>query len=394
MKNFRSDLYDKIVVSRLGLQSCRAATYAFFDEIYGDIRALASAKAKIAPEAPDRLELCELIRRRLGSVSATAAETEKALAAFENMVQLSAKKFGGRVRVRALSIFDRDYPEALRRIQSPPPVIFVAGSRFGGHSRNFSVVGTRKPSEYALSHCRKFCRELASAGMTLVSGLAAGIDGCVHEAALDAGAATYAVLGSGFDVPTPASSSELYARVLENGSVISEYPPGAASFKSSFVYRNRIISGLSTGTLVAAAGEGSGALITAGYSREQGRAVFALTGDMGREDFAGCHELIRESRAKLVLNVADIFSGLGLKARRRRTAASGKTAPEELGPGEKAVYESVKKFGSRACPPSVDEIASTLEGKMAVQEIMAALTKLEIEGMVKSLSAKRYAAVI
>jgi len=401
MRKEKGTLFEKITASRIGIYSRRHISYDFLAGHYSDIGALASGRNSGTPETPEAEEYIEWLRKRIKTLEDSGEKTEKAVAAFEKFKKYVALKFNDNVVVQAISIFEKNYPCALRGIPSPPLVIFTAGVSFGDHERNFSVVGTRKPSDYAILQCKKICGELVENNMTLVSGLAVGIDSCVHETAIRSQARTYAVLGTGFDVPSPASNIELFDSVIRNGAVISEYPPGSEAFKSSFVYRNRIISGLSAGTLVAAAGIDSGALITANYSQSQGRKVFSLTGDIDREDFTGCHDLIKKSYAKLVLNVADIFSELGIELKNgsaRRPAQIDQDERKQLFENydfteiEKAVYDAIDGFesGPQAGAPSIDDIAAALEGGPEISQIIATLTKLEVEGIITSLSAKRY----
>jgi DNA processing protein len=208
--------------------------------------------------------------------------------------------------VRLVRYTDPAYPERLRATGDPPPVLYTKGSPdVAGHAA-VGVVGTRAPSEYGREMTRLLCRGLSAAGITVVSGMARGIDGEAHEAALAQGGRTVAVLGSAVDVPYPPEHGDLSRRIQGQGAVLSEYPMGTAPLPHHFPSRNRIISGLSLGVVVVEATERSGSLITARSALEQGREVFAVPGPAGASRSRGPHRLIREG-AKLVEGVADII---------------------------------------------------------------------------------------
>jgi DNA processing protein len=190
--------------------------------------------------------------------------------------------------------WDESYPPALRRIKNPPLVLYYRGSLPVG--RSVAVVGTRAPLETSRQTVREIVRALVSAGFTVVSGMARGIDGESHQAALKEGGKTAGVLANGIDIVYPLANSGLYYKIIEThgSSLISEYPPGIRAGKWTFRKRNRIISGLSEATVVVQAGRKSGTLITAGYAAEQGRDVFVCPGQAFDSDFYGSHRLIEE----------------------------------------------------------------------------------------------------
>ncbi len=203
-----------------------------------------------------------------------------------------------------------DYPVLLRRIDSPPAALFVDGDPGCLWQPQIAVIGTRNPTAGGLDHARDFASTLARQGITITSGLASGIDSAAHTAALDAGAMTIAVNGTGLDIVYPASSRAVARRIRSQGAMISELPLGSAPKRQHFPSRNRIISGLSLAVLVIEAGLNSGTLITARKAAEQGRDVFALPGSLHNPMAKGCHRLIREG-ARLIETTADILQELG-----------------------------------------------------------------------------------
>lgn len=218
-----------------------------------------------------------------------------------------------------------DYPELLTEIPSPPAALFVAGEPSVLWHPQVAIVGSRNPTSGGLDNARDFAGEIARRGFVVTSGLASGIDSACHDAALDAGAKTVAVMGTGLDRVYPASSRRRAGRVARQGALVSEYPPGTDAKREYFPQRNRIISGLSLGVLVIEAGLNSGSLITARMGSEQGRNVFALPGSIHNPMAKGCHRLIREG-ARLVETVEEIVEGIapmaGDLAQRLMTALS------------------------------------------------------------------------
>lgn len=211
--------------------------------------------------------------------------------------------------IQMISLQDPSYPEPLRQIEDPPLVLYVRGTLPDFTSRlSVSVVGTRSCTEYGLHAARYFAGNLAQKGCIIVSGMALGIDGAANRAAVEAGGVTVAVLGSGVDVCYPWEHKKLMEQILRHGAVISEYPPGTEPKGRHFPVRNRIITGLSRGTLVVEAPKRSGALISADLALEQGRDVFAVPGDINRPSCAGCNRLIRQGAAELVQEPSDILS--------------------------------------------------------------------------------------
>jgi DNA processing protein len=201
------------------------------------------------------------------------------------------------------------YPALLRDISAPPPALYTVGDAEALWQPQVAIVGSRNPTAGGRENARAFSRALARSGFTITSGLAIGIDGSAHEAALDAGGTTVAVMGTGPDRVYPVRNRALAERIRQGGVLVSEFPPGTAARREHFPSRNRIISGLSLGVLVVEAALNSGSLITARLAAEQGREVFALPGSIHNPLATGCHRLIREG-ARLVETVEEILQEL------------------------------------------------------------------------------------
>jgi len=209
---------------------------------------------------------------------------------------------------RIISFRDAVYPCLLRHIADPPPLLYLYGS-LDPDSRNIAVVGSRNATHYGIAATLRLCRDLASHGLTVVSGMARGIDTAAHEGALSGRGATVAVLGCGLGTIYPAQNERLFHRIAERGAVISEFPFKAKPDPHHFPVRNRIISGMCAGTVVVEATRNSGSLITAHLAAEQGREVFAVPGSVASFKSMGTHRLIKEG-ARLVENARDILEEL------------------------------------------------------------------------------------
>ncbi len=289
---------------------------------------------------------------------------------------------------RLVRYSDAAYPERLRAIPDPPPVLYVRGSPEAAGRAAVGVVGSRAPSEYGREMTRLLCGGLASAGIAVVSGLARGIDGEAHETALSRGGGTVAVLGSGVDVLYPPEHGDLCRRIEERGAVLSEHPLGTRPLPHHFPARNRIISGLSLGVVVVEATERSGSLITARWALEQGREVFAVPGPAGASRSRGPHRLIREG-AKLVENLADIIEEIApqLAAVPPPVAAAdpGETAsgPFRVEGPAGAILRDLETG-----PLQMDDVIH--RAGLPSQEVCALLLDLELQGLLKQLPGKRY----
>jgi DNA processing protein len=230
---------------------------------------------------------------------------------------------------RLLAFGDPDFPALLRDTPGAPAALFVVGDVDALWRAQVAIVGSRSATHAGIAHARTFARALVASGFAITSGLAEGIDGAAHEAALDAGGITLAVLGTGPDVVYPAKHESLAARIACNGALVSEFPPGTPGRPENFPRRNRIIAGLALGTLVVEAGLRSGSLITARCASEQGRDVFAIPGSIHNPLARGCHRLLRqgaalvESAEEIVEGLAPVAQRLGAHLRERLASESG-----------------------------------------------------------------------
>ena len=281
--------------------------------------------------------------------------------------------------VRIISRDDPAYPALLRGIPASPPLLYVRGTLTENDRWALAVVGTRNCSNYGRDAARKLVSDLAAAGVTIVSGLALGIDAVAHEAALAAGGRTLAVLGSGVDQIYPATNRRLGEALLHQGAIISEYPLGTIPVAANFPARNRIISGLALGVLVVEAGVRSGALITVEFALEQGRDVFAVPGSIFSPRSEGTHRLIRDG-ATIVTRAEDVLDALNLQnaVEQQAVAAAVPETPEEA-----ALLRLIE-----AEPRHIDAI--TRDSALSLPEVSATLAMLELKGLVKQVGGMQY----
>jgi DNA processing protein len=272
-----------------------------------------------------------------------------------------------------------DYPALLREIPAPPPVLYVRGELTPEDAWAVAVVGTRRASVYGKEVTRRLAGELARSGITVVSGLARGIDGVAHRTALEAGGRTIAVLGCGIDRVYPPEHRELTRQIVERGALISEYPMGTPPEARNFPPRNRIISGLSLGVLITQAGRRSGALITADYAAEHGRDVFAVPGQIFAAGSAGTNRLIQDG-AKLVTETADVLTELNLTMVAEQSQAR-QVLPESA--IEAAIYAELSGE-----PVHVDDLGR--EVGMPIAEVTSTLALMELKGMVRQVGGMKY----
>jgi DNA processing protein len=287
--------------------------------------------------------------------------------------------------IKVVPFTDPVYPARLRLIADPPPFLYVKGEIRNQDERAVAVVGSRSASDYGRRVARDLCRGLASLGFTVVSGMARGIDGAAHEAALNAGGRTLAVLGCGADRAYPREHDKLYQRISESGAVISEFPLGTGPVPFNFPVRNRLISGLSLGVVVVEATEKSGSLITASLALEQGREVFAVPGEAGASRSRGTHQLIRQG-ARLVETVSDIVEEVApqLSALAQNTEnVPGRALPQHLGDEFQNVFGL---FQERSL--QIDEVIE--RSGCSPSRVSEILLELELLGYIKQLPGKKY----
>jgi DNA processing protein len=276
---------------------------------------------------------------------------------------------------------DEGYPKLLAEIPDPPPVLYVRGELKPEDAWAVAVVGTRRASTYGREVTRRLVSVLAQSGVTIVSGLARGIDAVAHQTALEAGGRTIAVLGCGIDLVYPPEHRELARRIAAQGALVSEYPLGTQPEPGNFPPRNRIISGLSLGVVITEAGRDSGALITADYAAEQGRDVFAVPGSILSAGCAGTNRLIQDG-AKPVLDAADILQELNLTM-----VAEQKEARQALPTTE---TEALILAHLSAEPVHVDDLTRAVG--LPVAQVTSTLALMELKGMVRQVGGMKYVA--
>lgn len=279
-----------------------------------------------------------------------------------------------------ITLDDHCYPELLRQIFDPPPVLFYGGEliKVLSHSITIAIVGARQATTYGRMIAEELGSGLSRHGVTVVSGVARGIDSAAHRGALREQGSTVGVLGCGLDVVYPPENESLYAEIAAKGSLVTEYVPGTYPAAQNFPARNRIISGLCEGVVVVEASEKSGALITADFALEQGREVFAVPGSIRSNLSKGCHKLIRQG-ACLVESVEDILHELGLMVK----APEIDTIATELSENEKLI---LRHIGWE--PRHIDEV--TRDSRLGVSQVSSLLMVLELKGFLRQDSGKRY----
>lgn len=358
--------------------------------------------------------------RELGNIEAIMEAGESMLARVEGIGPKTARAIcearpatGDRVKreldlaakfnARLICLADDEYPAILQRIDDPPPCLFIRGTLEPADALAVAVVGSRQCSRYGAEQSERFGALLAGAGLTVVSGMARGIDSAAHRGALKAGGRTLAILGCGLCHVYPAEAEQLARDIAARGAVISELPMDTAPDASNFPPRNRIIVGLSLGTLVIEAAHKSGAMISARLASEYNREVFALPGQVDRPQSEGCHELIKTGAAKLVTQLPDILEELGEAGRilgQQNAGASdaplfsGDSAQSNTGnstsvPSPSLSHDECTVLETMGHDPySIDELCERLP--LPPARIAAAITTLQIKGILRRADGDRF----
>jgi DNA processing protein len=287
----------------------------------------------------------------------------------------------GQQGIEVVTLLDPQYPPLLKEIYAPPPVVFLRGTVLPDDQLALAVVGTRGATAYGRLLTERFVAALVEHGVTIVSGLALGIDAVAHRAALQHGGRTIAVLGSGVDTIYPSNHRGLAESIVRNGALLSEYAPGTKPERDNFPARNRLIAGMTRGTLVVEAGEVSGALITARMALEQNREVFAVPGNVTSAASAGTNALLRAGEAKLVARVEDILEELnpGLVVEQLRLV--------ELLPDNEMEAALLRALSAE--PLHVDDLSRATD--LPVATVSSTLTMLEMKGSVTHAGGMVYA---
>jgi DNA processing protein len=303
------------------------------------------------------------------------------------------KKRVSPVNIKRIKRSDRAYPDNLKNIYMPPEELFVNGEILESDNDAIAIVGTRRASYYGMEQCEKLAYDLAVRGITIISGMAKGIDTAAHRGALKARGRTIAILGSGHNHIYPAENKKLYAEIAKNGAVVSEFTSNTEPYPANFPKRNRIISGMSKGVVVIEAPGRSGALITADFALEQGRDVFAMPGNISSVRSSGTNALIKEG-AKLVDGVSDILEELENVINIKEIVDKTETLPGRqaggtlpVSPDEKVIFNILTDK-----PKSIDEISRIAD--MPAHKVSERLLRLELKKLIKGLPGENFVKVI
>ena len=284
-------------------------------------------------------------------------------------------------RVVVVTFTDPDYPPLLRESPDPPPYLYVSG-HLGNTTKSISVVGSRNATTYGISMTERLCQSLVELGLTIVSGMARGIDTAAHLGALIGNGITIAVMGSGLDRIYPSENRKLFQRISEKGAVITEFPLQTEPEAHHFPVRNRIISGISLGTVIVEATKNSGSLITARLAAEQNREVFAVPGSVHSFKSIGAHNLIKQG-AKLVEQAQDIIEEIGPGLHLQPSPPQPKHPPASLSPEEERVFQALEPY-----PVHIDDLIRKIG--MEPGKLASTLMRLELKGLIDQAPGKRF----
>ena len=287
--------------------------------------------------------------------------------------------------IRAFNWNHPEYPPALKEIYDPPPVLYLKGAFAERDAHGVAVIGTRRATAYGREACAALVKDLAAAGITIISGLAKGIDGIAHRTTLEGGGRTIAVMGSGLDVVYPADHRALAQKISETGVLLSEYPLGTKPDARNFPRRNRILSGLSLGVLVVEAPLDSGVMHTVRFALDQGRDVFCIPGSIFSPSSLGSNRLIQDG-AKLITDAADVLEELNIARLEQQPSFPGFDPIEEIETEEAGFLQHI---GIE--PIHIDELRR--QAGMPVANVSSTLSLLEIKGLVKQVGAMHYVRV-
>jgi DNA processing protein len=351
-------------------------------------------------KSPQAIFRCSASELEAAGLTPAQARNVSSGCAFEDALNQQQKLMS--IGARLITFDDPLYPARLREIFDPPLLLFALGRPELLDSYAIAVVGTRSPTPYGIAASERLSADLAKAGLTIISGMARGIDTAAHRATLSAGGATVAVLGCGVDVLYPSSNRKLYDDIAKSGLLISEFPMGAPAFPQNFPVRNRIVSGASLGVLIVEGAQHSGSAITAKLAMDQGREVFAVPGNITSKMSWGPNLLIKDGGAKLVQEWSDVTNELPVAVRRDLvTRAQQELLPEDLGnlPAAPAVEAPIQALARKLLnflkvdvPQQLEILVETFEGTSS-SELISALFDLEMSGLVRQLPGKNFVKV-
>jgi DNA processing protein len=335
----------------------------------------------------DPVSILSASKQQLLGVRGIGEDTADAISSWEKNVDLAAElkrceEFG----CHAVTQDDAEYPELLRQIYDPPIVLYVKGTLEAKDKNGVAIVGSRQTTHYGIEIARKFGYQLAYLGVTVVSGGARGIDTAAHQGALSAKGRTICVLGTGINIVFPPENAELFERIAASGAVISQYPFNRKADKQSFAIRNRIVAGMTLGTVVVEANLTSGALITANFAVEYGRQIFAVPGRIDSPRSKGCHDLIKKG-AKLCEGAEDILSEFEFlfpaSNRLPSVSETGVLPALELSESEQKIYDALDGE-----PTPMDDVIRRTG--LPSSTVSVALLSLEMKRVVRQIPGKLF----
>jgi len=318
--------------------------------------------------------------RDLKNFEETRRDKEKLEKEFSDLLSLCEKK-----KIKFTTFFDNDYPSNLKPIYDAPVLLYYKGNLSETDVFSIGIVGTRNPTDYGKAACEKFSEDFSKMSIPLLSGLAKGVDSICHKTACKYDNVNYAILGCGVDVIYPPENKKLYEEIIEKGAVISEYHPNAFPDKPNFPRRNRIISGISVGTIIIESAVRGGALITANFALDQGKEIFAIPGEVGSKFSEGTNNLIKRGVAKLVMTSDDVLVELEAKMKnfvKSRNKTLEKVLPE-LSKSESIIY-SILSFE----PVHIDKICE--KSGFHISDCLVQMLNLEFKNIVRQLPGKYF----
>jgi DNA processing protein len=352
-------------------------------------------------KSPQTIFRCSASELEAAGLSPAQARNVSSGCSFDDAVDQQQKAINAGAEL--ITIQDPRYPQSLREIFDPPILLFALGRTELMKSAGIAVVGTRRPTPYGMAACERLSTDLARAGLTIVSGMARGIDTAAHKSALTEEGDTIAVFGCGIDVLYPADNRKLYQDIARKGLLLSEFPMGAAAYPQNFPIRNRIVSGLSLGVLIIEGAQHSGSAITAKLAMDQGRDVFAVPGNITSKMSWGPNLLIKQG-AKLVQEWSDITNELPLSVRRdlvsraQQKVLSDGLEPLVVHPSDgpeppvKALSRKLLNTLQVDVAQQLDALLETFEGASS-SELIGALFDLEMSGLIRQLPGKKFVKV-
>jgi DNA processing protein len=337
-----------------------------------------TTKNVLAADYPALLNV-EGINTNLAKRIRKAVQERESIEKFAEKELKKLDKIGGKL----ISVWDEEYPSLLKKIYDPPLLFYILGELAESDQYSIAIVGTRQPTSYGKIQTERISMDLAKQGITIISGMARGIDSIAHNASIKSGGRTIAIIGSGLDVIYPPENKKLFEKIAETGAVISEFPLGTKPDAQNFPKRNRIISGLSLGVIIIETGISGGAMQTAAFALDQNREVFALPGNVGVKQSEGTNLLIQKSEAELLISAEDVIRELEIKLK----PVLGKNIPRQQ--IDLSLFEEKIMNVLNSEPLQIDKIASLTNS--STSDCLVNLLSLEFKGLVKQLPGKMFA---